>query len=129
MFGSIHAKPDNKMVIMDNGENMFINAQCYRTKFGFKTQSEMYQRHGGLLEIPVSDSCLLDKECRRDMLTIASNAIKNGVGSTTLWWRQSEEDTANRDGHAVQTHNIQKKQSFMKTYEKLIVGERISMVL
>ena len=82
---------DSSMVIMDNGENVITsmeNANSPRLvrHFGFALQNKKfkhYKRYGGTLEVPVTDACLLDRECRRDMLKIASEALDKGVGTRT----------------------------------------------
>jgi hypothetical protein len=106
-------------VIMDNGEHFFTNSEscsdcpdAESCKESCNPEFTSNVRHGGSLEVPVSDSCLLDRECRRDMLTITSIAIRNGIGGSTQWRRQSRKDTANR---ANSLRNIQKNKSSTKT--------------
>jgi hypothetical protein len=42
--------------------------------------TKTYVKKGGRLELPVFESCMLDKECRTDILSRATDAIKNGIG-------------------------------------------------
>ena len=98
--------------IMDHGANVITrrgNEDPIGLFQGFcptQAQSRTYQRHGGSLEVPVSESCLLDKECRRDVLTIASNAIENGVGGNVHWRKQSRGDKADKENDS---RNITKR--------------------
>lgn len=68
-----------------------ITAEVSSSSVGIKFEKKKYwrkitkyEKKGGRLELPVFESCMLDKECRQDVLNGALRAVKNGIGGNEL---------------------------------------------
>ena len=68
-----------------------INAEVSSSSIGVKMERKKhwrkikkYEKKGGRIELPVFESCMLDKECRQDVLSGALRAVNNGIGGNEL---------------------------------------------
>jgi hypothetical protein len=58
----------------------FTDYGAEQTSYDAEGRMVISRRHGGKLRFPMPNACLIDKNCRQDVLSLMSETIANGIG-------------------------------------------------